>query len=271
MSRFDPTTVDVEPEDIVAAFVRNDGMRANRGGFDPLAGLRSVALWEDAAPLVAFARLGHALAHAPGSDDERRVALDAWDDALLDAYHGRATHPLFVALAATVRRRQIPIGPLADLMLCFRAGATVRGFPDFAALETSCRLGAGSAARLVAHLAGESDEDAIARCEELAVAVRLVDIVADLGRDAAAGRVMIPQTELRAFGVTAPELTQGGTRACCELVAFQVARARAWLARSKPAARLVVEPLRTVVVTTAERAEACLTAIEGGALDPFSG
>ncbi|MBL4685802.1 MAG: squalene/phytoene synthase family protein [Nannocystaceae bacterium] len=227
-------------------------------------------LWQRAEVLVAFAHHGHGLAIAPGTTAQRCAKLDRYESELLDAFHGQAKQPMFVRLAATVRRHEIPITPLTDLVMSFRIEAAAIEFRDFSTLEDYCRLSAASAGRLILRVAGEQRLACIARCDELAVAVRLVDMIVDLGRDARRGRVWVPRSELRAFGVDTHDLISGDGPECEELVAFLVARARAWLARARPLERHTQGALRGVLATIHEGSRRRLDDIERRALDPFA-
>ena len=54
--------------------------------------------------------------------DSRRSLelLDWWESELRECYAGRARHPVFVALGATIREYQIPADPFLDLLVAFR-------------------------------------------------------------------------------------------------------------------------------------------------------
>src|SRR5579862_6308241 len=53
--------------------------------------------------------------------------LDAWEDELRLVYEpgGQAAHPVLIALAETIRAKDIPIGPFCDLLRAFRQDQTV--------------------------------------------------------------------------------------------------------------------------------------------------
>src|SRR6185437_13110544 len=55
------------------------------------------------------------------ADPERALKLlDGWDRELRECYAGRATHPVFIALAQTIAACDIPIEPFSDLLVAFR-------------------------------------------------------------------------------------------------------------------------------------------------------
>src|SRR5271167_908629 len=74
--------------------------------------------------LYAYARMADDFA-----DEDRSLAkLDEWERELDLAYAGAPRHPVFVALADTVRRYQIPREPFADLLTAFRSDVNFAGF-----------------------------------------------------------------------------------------------------------------------------------------------
>ena len=74
---------------------------------------------------------------------------------------------------------------------------------------------------------GYTDPRARDYAVNLGMALQLTNIVRDVGADARAGRVYLPQEDLRAFGVTADDLRLGHyTEAFVRLMAHASARAR---------------------------------------------
>ncbi len=70
---------------------------------------------------------------------ERLEKLDEWERKLDGCYAGAADHPVFVALAETVRQHNIPREPLAALLEAFRMDVTKRRYADFGELLHYCR------------------------------------------------------------------------------------------------------------------------------------
>src|SRR5438876_533508 len=65
--------------------------------------------------LYAFARSADDFADDAEYEGRRVEALDHWEEQLRRSCHGEATHPVFVALADTITRRNLPIPPLEAL------------------------------------------------------------------------------------------------------------------------------------------------------------
>ena len=70
--------------------------------------------------LYAFARVADDFADEPIYEGLRREKLDGWEARLHGAYEGGADGPIFVALAETVKRLEIPKKLLLDLLSAFK-------------------------------------------------------------------------------------------------------------------------------------------------------
>jgi len=86
--------------------------------------------------IYAFARAADDFADEPGrTPAERLVLLGQWEQYLTDAYSGKASHPVFVALADTVSTLDIPIEPLQRLLTAFKMDVTKNRYETFDAIE----------------------------------------------------------------------------------------------------------------------------------------
>jgi len=68
--------------------------------------------------------------------------LDVWGEELDGCYEGTVRHPVFVALAETIRACDIPKEPFADLLVAFRQDQTVTRFRDMAEVLAYCQYSA---------------------------------------------------------------------------------------------------------------------------------
>src|SRR5260221_5439716 len=74
--------------------------------------------------IYAYARMADDFA-----DEHHDAAmLDDWERQLDAAYDGAARHPVFIALADTVRRFEIPREPFKNLLTAFRSDVNFEGF-----------------------------------------------------------------------------------------------------------------------------------------------
>ncbi len=115
-------------------------------------------------------------------------------------------HPIFLALADTVRRRALPVQLLDDLLTAFTMDVTKRRYADWEELLTYCRYSANPVGRLVLLLFGIRDPELHARSDEICTGLQLANHWQDLRIDLARGLLYIPQEMLRRHGVSEEEL-----------------------------------------------------------------
>lgn len=149
--------------------------------------------------------------------------------ALVTAIHGGAEPPCerWLALADTLRRYDVPLVPLLELLDGVAADLEPVAVPDFAALHGYCRLVAGGVGLMLGPVLGAEPHRFRDPGIGLGVAMQLTNVLRDIGEDLEAGRCYLPADELARFGVTAEML--GERRVTPEFTAlmrFQVARAR---------------------------------------------
>lgn len=206
------------------------------------------------ANVYAFARWSDDVADEAASPAAAAAGLAAWRRQLEACFAGRADHPVFVALAETVRRTGVSIEPFAHLLDAFEedqrfdaAGVAVR-YPTRAALAAYCRRSADPVGRIVLALEGCRDPQLVALSDSICTGLQLVNFWQDLRRDRLAGRVYLPRDDMERFGVDAALLDAGTAAAPLRaLVRDEVAWARAYFDRGAPLARLAPPALRPAI------------------------
>ena len=100
--------------------------------------------------------------------------LDLWGRELDACYEGHARHPVFVALAETIRACSIPKEPFADLLVAFRQDQTVTRYETMDDVLSYCRYSANPVGRLVLYACGEVRRRELppVRCNLLRTATR---------------------------------------------------------------------------------------------------
>lgn len=190
--------------------------------------------------IYAYARTADDFADEEPDRVRATAALDAWERELEACYAGTPRHPIFVALAETVRRFEIPIEPFRRLLVAFRRDVSFTGFRTFDELGTYCAHSANPVGHLVLYLFGYRDDERQARADDICTALQLTNFWQDLGRDQAKGRVYVPTEDLVHFGYTEAELAAHRTTpAFRALMAFECERARALFVRGLPLADMV--------------------------------
>ena len=135
-------------------------------------------------------------------DPARALALlDWWEQELRLSYSGSPAHPVFVALAPTVREFDIPIDPFLGLLTAFRQDQTVHRYPTWDSVLGYCRYSANPVGRLVLYLCGYRDSARQRLSDFTCTALQLANFWQDVARDLAKGRIYIPLDLMAAHGV----------------------------------------------------------------------
>jgi squalene synthase HpnC len=121
-------------------------------------------------------------------------------------YAGRASHPVFVALRATVADHHLPIEPFDHLIQAFEQDQTVTRYRNFNELFEYCRYSANPVGRLVLGLCGYQDAERQALSDATCTALQLAnfwqDVIVDLQKD----RVYLPLDVLERNGYPVEDL-----------------------------------------------------------------
>jgi phytoene/squalene synthetase len=104
--------------------------------------------------IYAYCRVSDDLGDEVGDHSVALSLLDFWGRELDACYEGRTRHPVFVALAETIRACAIPKEPFADLLVAFRQDQTVTRFASMQDVLAYCRYSANPVGRLVLYACG---------------------------------------------------------------------------------------------------------------------
>src|SRR5271156_814470 len=152
--------------------------------------------------IYAYARIADDFA-----DEEHDLAkLDAWERELDLAYAGTPRHPVFVALADTAARFDIPREPFADLLRAFRSDVDFKGFDTIEDVLGYCRHSANPVGRLVLYLFGYRDPERQLLADRICSGLQLANFWQDVAIDRAKGRIYIPRRDMERFGYSVEEL-----------------------------------------------------------------
>jgi squalene synthase HpnC len=185
--------------------------------------------------VYAFARSADDFADEPQYEGRRGEALSRWEDELHRAAHGEATHPVFIALADTMERRELAVPPFEDLLAAFRMDMDVRRYATFSALRSYTARSADPVGRLLLALFGYRRAELVRFADEISTALQLTNFWQDVAADAARDHIYIPAEDLHFFGVTDADIkTLKPTKAIRDLLRFEVARTRALYERGRP-------------------------------------
>jgi squalene synthase HpnC len=179
--------------------------------------------------VYAYCRISDDLGDEVGDPGASLQLLDQWEAELSACYEGSPRHPVFVALAETVRTFDIPQHEFSDLLRAFRADQTTTRYPRFDDVLAYCRYSANPVGHLVLYLCGYRDAERQALSDRTCTALQLANFWQDVSVDYAKGRIYLPLEDLRRYGVSEDDLAQNrNTHAFCDMMKFEVERAREW-------------------------------------------
>jgi len=216
--------------------------------------------------IYAYARMADDFA-----DEHHDLAmLDDWERQLDQAYDGAPRHPVFIALADTVRRFDIPRELFKDLIVAFRSDVRFKGFDTLDDLLGYSRYSANPVGRLVLYLFGHRDAERQHLSDLVCSGLQLANFWQDVAVDLEKGRIYLPRRDMEKFGVSAAELeAHTASQNFIELMRHEVAIARAILIEGGELYRQVDKRLRRDILMFAGGGLAILRAIEGVGYDVF--
>ncbi len=186
-----------------------------------------------------------------------------WEEELRACYAGQPSHPVFVALAPTVREFDVPIQPFLDLLTAFRKDQTVHRYATWEDVLGYCRHSANPVGRLVLYLCGYRDAESQQLSDYTCTALQLANFWQDVARDLEKDRIYIPLDALAAHGLSAADIV--ARRFDARYVALMkdlLGRTRGLFAAGLPLVARVAPELRTDVELFSRGGLAVLDAIE---------
>lgn len=160
----------------------------------------------------------------------RQQQLEWWRTELAQLAGGTPTHPAVNAVSAVVAQYSLPCELFAEMLDGLQMEIESPRFADFKTLQLYCYRISGTLSGLIAEVSGYRSRATLKFARELGVALRLSEIVQNLGHDLRQGRLLLPVEELQQFGVTARELMACEENArVASLIEFNLARAESRL------------------------------------------
>ena len=185
--------------------------------------------------VYAYCRISDDLGDEVGNTNASLALLDQWQRELDACYEGSPKHPVFVALAETVRTFDIPKHEFSDLLTAFRQDQTITRFQTFDDVLAYCRYSANPVGHLVLYLCGYRDTERQQLSDFTCTALQLANFWQDVSVDYAKDRIYLPLEDMGRFGVTEDDIAQKrNSPAFCQMMKFEVERARDWFRQGLP-------------------------------------
>ncbi len=231
----------------------------------------SVATWflpqrlrQDFFNVYAYCRISDDLGDEVGDHTASLQLLDQWETELDACYSGSPRHPVLVALGETVRKCEIPKQTFVDLLTAFRQDQRISRYSTVADVLSYCRYSANPVGHLVLYVCGYRDSERQALSDFTCTALQLANFWQDVSVDYANGRIYLPLEDLRRFGVTEDDIAaQRNTSAFCDMMRFEVQRARDWFRQGLPLIKKVDRELAIDIELFSRGGQEILNAIEG--------
>ena len=212
--------------------------------------------------VYAYCRISDDLGDEVGDPAVSLQLLDQWETELNECYGGHPRHPVFVALAETVRKFEIPKHEFADLLTAFRQDQRIMRYESFDDLLGYCRYSANPVGHLVLYLCGYRDRERQLLSDYTCTALQLANFWQDVSTDFAKGRIYLPLEDLRRFGVGEEVIRDNdNTIAFREMMKFEVERAREWFAQGLPLIAKLERELATDIELFSRGGQEILNAI----------
>ena len=213
--------------------------------------------------VYAYCRISDDLGDEVGNTAASLELLDQWQRELDACYEGAPKHPVFVALAETVREFDIPKHEFSDLLIAFRQDQTVTRFETFNDVLAYCHYSANPVGHLVLYLCGYRDPERQQLSDFTCTALQLANFWQDVTADYAKGRIYLPLEDLTLFNVSENDIARNqNTPAFRSMMKFEVDRAHDWFRKGLPLIRKVDRELAIDLELFSRGGQEILRAIE---------
>jgi phytoene synthase len=231
------------------------------------------AVRQDVYALYAFCRTVDDLVDLPEKGVAASVIrsrLDTWY-AWLRMGAPPDADPVRYALAHAVRRHNMPLHPLIELVNCMRDDIEPRRITNGAELEQYCYGAAGTVGVAMATMLGAGDDRALGPARDLGIAMQLTNILRDVAEDLARGRIYLPTADLAWYGYEQADLERGVIDDRFRgLMRTYIAQARWYYAEGLRGLVYLPRESRFPIALAAHSYAAILTGIERADFDVFS-
>jgi squalene synthase HpnC len=221
--------------------------------------------------IYAYCRWADDLADETGDPQRSLALLDWWEKLLRRCCLGEATHPVFIALAETIREFGLPAEPFLDLLVAFRQDQQVTRYETINQLVDYCRYSANPVGRMVLYLGQCHTPERVQLSDSICTGLQLANFWQDVAHDWDRGRVYLPQADCRQFGYGEDHFVR---RECNEafrrLLAVRVEDAEGRLRTGSPLAMEMPRELRLPVALFAAGGLATLEAIRRQRFDVWT-
>jgi squalene synthase HpnC len=198
------------------------------------------------AAIYAFARIADDFADEPGHTPAERIdALTGWEQQLIAAYAGQASHPVFLALAETADRFQIPMDLFTDLLTAFKDDVSINRFDSFDDLLEYSTHSANPIGRLLLLLFNYRSNQLHEWSDSICTALQLTNFWQDIAIDLQKDRIYLPIEDMHRFEYSEKDLHQKRMGISFRnLLAYEMSRTQDLFNDGKPLLNAVGKDIR---------------------------
>ncbi|MBM3281916.1 MAG: phytoene/squalene synthase family protein [Candidatus Diapherotrites archaeon] len=180
-----------------------------------------------------FCRVTDQIIDGNDSVPEKKKRLDEWKNNLTQTWnHGTSSDPILHAFIQTCQQYDIPPEWGFRLIEGLKKDLEKNTYDNFDELYEYCFSAAAIPGLLMAYVL-RAPHSALEHAIELGIAMQLTNILRDVKEDLDAGRVYLPQDEMKKFNYTREQLARHEKNdSFSQMMAFNIARARDYYTKS---------------------------------------
>jgi squalene synthase HpnC len=156
--------------------------------------------------VYAFCRSADDLADESSSPEVATRELHHFQNLLDEAFAGRPSGEIFVALAHTATQFDLSQEPFNRLLSAFRQDQTKTRYDTRAELREYCHQSANPVGEILLRLCGCLSPETLPLSNEVCTGLQLINFWQDVKRDFAIGRIYLPRETMSRFAVNEEDL-----------------------------------------------------------------
>ncbi|WP_026259221.1 presqualene diphosphate synthase HpnD [Uliginosibacterium gangwonense] len=154
--------------------------------------------------------------------------LEWWESQLDSVFSGLPEHPVGKALAQAIHTFDLPQELFSEMIDGTSMDLQQGRYLDFKNLQLYCYRVSGTVCLLMSEICSYTDRATQKFAHDLGVALKLAELLVNVGADARQGRIYLPVDELQQYNVPAAEILDShGSENFDRLMTFQIQRTQA--------------------------------------------
>lgn len=129
-----------------------------------------------------------------------------WSNEIDRIFNGLPQHPIGKNLALTVKKFELPRLWFDEILQGIAMDLRYQGYETFADLKLYCHCTTSTVNMLMATIYGYKNQTTLEYAKQLGIAVKIVKIITNIGKDARYNRIYIPEDYMAAAHITPTEI-----------------------------------------------------------------